>query len=497
MTLGSLGDLGTLLPLLIALSTQRSIQLAPALFFGGVSNVITGLVWDVPMCVQPMKSISAVALSENWTSGSVTAAGVITGGAVFLLGITGFVDLVNRIVPSNVVSGLQIGVGVRLASKGIKMVAELGWIDSYDCIVLGILCSILCLFWLADSDPSSTRHDKKDNDDRRTDVVSTSRIRNIFSCCYKPFRLFSGEKHPVGIYLFAIGAIFASVALAITKNENDHYDLPLQFFGAPVAFWAMGDVTSEDYWIGFVEGTIPQLPLTTLNSVISVCALAHSLYPEKRMRNSSPTSNDTVISRKDVAISVGLMNLLFCPFGSMPNCHGAGGLAGQHRLGARHGASVVFLGVWKILLAIFLGKSALTLLDAFPKSILGIMLTIAGQELATTGFTFLVKSVEDSIKDYDEEEQNMTIDVAKVKSHRLRQNTVIAAITAIVIITLGKTHYGALSGWVAHMTYGGGLLELFEWYQSYRNPKIEYTTPTYPEENESQTDELEESSPHQ
>merc|ERR1719162_1625307 len=62
---GSLGDLGTLLPLLTALSRQRTIALAPALFFGGISNILTGLTWDVPMCVQPMKSIAAVALSSS------------------------------------------------------------------------------------------------------------------------------------------------------------------------------------------------------------------------------------------------------------------------------------------------------------------------------------------------------------------------------------------------------------------------------------------------
>lgn len=314
--------------------------------------------------------------------------------------------------------------------------------------------------------------DEKVENDSIRNIQSRSadcRNTNFLSCCYKPFRIYSTEKHPVGIYLFAIGSVFAAVALALTTNENNQYDLPLQFFGAPVAYWAMGDITAEDYWIGFTEGTIPQLPLTTLNSVISVCALAHSLYPEKRKRNSSPTSNDAVISRKDVAISVGLMNLVFCPFGSMPNCHGAGGLAGQHRLGARHGASVVFLGFCKIMLAVFLGKSALTLLDAFPKSILGLMLVIAGQELATTGFTFLVRSVEDSVKNDDEEDQYSIVDIAKMKSHRLRQSTVIAVITAMVIIALGKTHYGALSGWVAHMTYGGGFSQLFAWYQSHRN----------------------------
>mmetsp|Transcript_3801 Transcript_3801/g.4981 ORF Transcript_3801/g.4981 Transcript_3801/m.4981 type:complete len:563 (-) Transcript_3801:1896-3584(-) len=496
---GSFGDLGTLLPLLVALSTQRSIQLAPALFFGGISNVITGFVWDVPMCVQPMKSISAVALSENWNAGTVTAAGFLTGGAVFLLGITNLIEVANKIVPGNVVSGLQIGVGVRLASKGLNMVADLGWVDTYDCIILGIVCALLCMYWLREGNsstntrPTTTKHTYIRNSSTRNNesiVIGSGNdhddgihksgrtktwFQKIISFCCKPFISCVNPKknHPVGVYLFLIGSIFATITLATTKNENNEYDLPLQFFGAPIAYWAMGDIEPEDYWTGFIEGTVPQLPLTTLNSVISVCALAHSLYPEKRKKNAPMSSNDAVISRKEVSISVGLMNLLFCPFGSMPNCHGAGGLAGQHRLGARHGASVLFLGVGKILLAIFFGKSALTLLDAFPTSVLGVMLAIAGQELATTGFTLLVRSVEDKFQNNEDDEdfnlgetdEEILADIAKKKSLLLRQNVVVAVTTAIVIIALGKTHYGASSGWITHLIYGDGIREIKLWYR--------------------------------
>jgi hypothetical protein len=59
---GSLGDLGTFLPLTVALARERKIALAPVLFWAGASNVVTRWLWDVPMCVQPMKSIAAVAL---------------------------------------------------------------------------------------------------------------------------------------------------------------------------------------------------------------------------------------------------------------------------------------------------------------------------------------------------------------------------------------------------------------------------------------------------
>ena len=52
---GSLGDLGTLLPLMIALAYQRSIHLGSTLVFSGLFNILTGLVFGIPLPVQPMK----------------------------------------------------------------------------------------------------------------------------------------------------------------------------------------------------------------------------------------------------------------------------------------------------------------------------------------------------------------------------------------------------------------------------------------------------------
>lgn len=52
---GSLGDLGTLLPLMIALATQNSIKLGSTLVFSGLFNVLTGAAFGIPLPVQPMK----------------------------------------------------------------------------------------------------------------------------------------------------------------------------------------------------------------------------------------------------------------------------------------------------------------------------------------------------------------------------------------------------------------------------------------------------------
>lgn len=75
------------------------------------------------------------------------------------------------------------------------------------------------------------------------------------------------------------------------------------------------------------------------------------------------------------------MNLVGCWFGAMPSCHGAGGLAGQVRFGARSGAAPIFLGAVKIFLSLLFGSSLFQLFQKFPTPILGAMLVFAGMEL--------------------------------------------------------------------------------------------------------------------
>lgn len=555
---GSLGDLGTFIPLTVALARQRKIALAPALFWAGVCNVITGYIWDVPMCVQPMKSIAAVALTDissssggstTFDAGSVTTAGILSGIVVLLLGVTNLMEAVNMIVPMTVVCGLQIGVGLRLASTGIRDVQKLNWWGVSDCILLAIGCALLSMVWLRDNEngtktkeengddnasrevvcggESSTFNDSMDissnvvNTNEMDDSMEIGRVSSAHQletaatlfprsgklgdvqqldttescalsttlspqsqttssislrmsqkvwtracCCLNPF---PATPHPVGIYLFLIGCIFAAITLANATSDSG-YDLPLHFFGASVVINALADVTTQNWGQGFFQGTLPQLPLTTLNSVISVCCLAHALYPEKRdpiLVQKGRT--DAVVTRREVCISVGLMNLLLCPLGSMPNCHGAGGLAGQHRFGARHGTSVAVLGLAKMAIAVFLGGSALTLLDALPVAVLGIMLVIAGLELVGTGVGMLVECIQKE-KDMTHAriEASGNADRLAVNSEILRKNTLIAMVTAGVIVALQQTHYGAISGWVVHMVYGDGCQQFICWLKKWR-----------------------------
>jgi len=83
-----------------------------------------------------------------------------------------------------------------------------------------------------------------------------------------------------------------------------------------------------------------------------------------------------------VAVSVGLMNPVSGWFGGMPMCHGAGGLAGQYRFGARTNGSILFLGTAKLVIAVLFGASLMNFCRVFPESVLGVMLGFSGIELA-------------------------------------------------------------------------------------------------------------------
>ncbi|KAJ2791038.1 hypothetical protein H4R20_006918, partial [Coemansia guatemalensis] len=121
---GALGDIGTLVPILISLTLQGSASLTSSLFFGGLWNILSGFFYGIPMCVQPMKSIAAIALTNKFTPGELAGAGLGVSAIVFFLGVSRLLWLVTRFVPLSVVKGLQLGTCFQLCKKGVGLVKE-------------------------------------------------------------------------------------------------------------------------------------------------------------------------------------------------------------------------------------------------------------------------------------------------------------------------------------------------------------------------------------
>jgi len=329
---GALGDMGTLVPLLVACAKVGSIRLGPAMLWMGIFNVISAIQWDIPMPVQPMKSIAAVAISDGMTPGTFAASGIISGGVVWILGITRLIDCANMLIPKCVIAGIQIGLGIKMASKGCSYWTSGGWTD-LDGKATFLVCFVAGAFML---------------------------IRT---------------KLPAALVVFGFGVVVAIVHMVEAGARPLSEGLQLQII-VP---------TAEEWLHGLTEGALPQLPLSIMNSVIAVCALSVDLFRD-------PADGGKGVTRASVASSVGLMNLVGCWFGAMPSCHGAGGLAGQYRFGARGGCSILMLGIAKIILALVFGQSVDVMIIHFPKVVLGVLLLFAGVELASVGAKSIARS---------------------------------------------------------------------------------------------------------
>jgi MFS superfamily sulfate permease-like transporter len=132
----------------------------------------------------------------------------------------------------------------------------------------------------------------------------------------------------------------------------------------------IGQVGWSDLLIGIAFLALPQVPLTLGNAIIAITDENNRLFPHR------------AVSERKVSISTGIMNLFSGSFGGVPMCHGAGGMAGHVRFGARTGGSLIILGVLLLLLALFLSPSVHTIFRAVPKEILGVILFLTGAQLA-------------------------------------------------------------------------------------------------------------------
>ncbi|KAI7895777.1 uncharacterized protein EV154DRAFT_494881 [Mucor mucedo] len=392
---GSLGDLGTLLPIMMSLAVSGQINLTSTLWFTGIWNILSGLMFQVPVCVQPMKAIAAVVLTKHMSINENMAAGLSVGAIIFVLGITRTIHLIGAFTPTPVIKGLQLGTAIQLIIKAHNLIPGLKWTI-----------------------------DKSNWANNNTWVL----LAFIFVvACYR-------TRIPSALIIFCIGLIFALVLMFATTAGAD---LPRpSVIGGHYPDTVIVPSASE-FRTGFLNAGLGQLPLTSLNSVIALCALIDDLFPKKHATTSR------------VAMSVGIMNLIGCWFGAMPLCHGSGGLAGQYRFGARTEVSVIFLGACKLLLGILFGSSLVGLLQAFPTSLLAVMLFISGVELGSAA-----RSVNDFEQDEVRKRENFTIMLLTTGSLVAYSNDGIGFISGLVSAALLSMQRLGIRTWFEHTMQG-------------------------------------------
>jgi len=139
---GAFGDSITVIPLLVGIGLTTEANLAHLLLFFAVFQIGTGLLYKLPMPVEPMKALAALAIAGTLTYDQVLAAGIVLGMMLFFSGTAGAMNWLDEFVPVSVVRGVQLGLALLLLKTSADYVTNNFWLAS---VGIGIVLLFLYL----------------------------------------------------------------------------------------------------------------------------------------------------------------------------------------------------------------------------------------------------------------------------------------------------------------------------------------------------------------
>jgi len=226
---GAFGDIGTDLPLIIGMVAACGLDPAGSFLMFGLMQMMTGVLYGIPMPVQPLKAMAVLMISQKLSGSLLYGAGLSIGITMALLTLTGALDFIVRAVPKSVVRGIQFGLGMSLASLAVKTYVIAGGVQGY--VIAGVSFILTVVF-------------------------------------------IGNKKYPPAIFVALLGSIYAcffSVDFRILV-ANTGFVLPS--FNIP---------KTPDIVKGFLVLAIPQIALSISNSVIATKRTVEDLFPEKAL----------------------------------------------------------------------------------------------------------------------------------------------------------------------------------------------------------------------
>lgn len=305
---GSIGDLGTMLPLSFALIAFNGYGSSRLFFLWGIVYLVTGIIFKVPVSVQPLKAMAVIAISNEIGSKTLAVTAFFYGVIVLILSSTGIIDNLQKFFSAALIKGIQFGIGLILAYKAIQLVIEKGFLLNLSFNYLSVNISITLIIMLA--------------------------------IAFFQFK----KKFPLALLLVAISiplvAFFINPPSTIQPQEIISFTKPDFALFANIVVLLI----------------IPQLPLTLGNAMYAASDACHSFWPERSQK----------ITPRNLGYSIGFSNIFIGLLGGFPVCHGAGGIAAHKQFGGQSGGATIFLGVLLILSAIIPAVSGFIFLIPVP-----------------------------------------------------------------------------------------------------------------------------------
>ena len=219
---GSMGDFGTLFPLVIGYVAVCGMDPVGLLVMLGLTNIATGLIYRLPMPLQPMKVLAVVAIAHRWAPEKIYTSALVMGVVWLLMGATAAMTYVARWTPKTVVRGIQLSLGALLAKEGLRLL-DTSW-------TLGLLAIVIVLL------------------------------------------LRKNRYAPAAIVLVALGIVIIAINGQLTGLTGFRFALP------ELRMLDLGEL-----WPALRDGGLAQIPLTATNAVIATAALISEYWPNRRV----------------------------------------------------------------------------------------------------------------------------------------------------------------------------------------------------------------------
>lgn len=327
---GALGDLGVLLPLSIALITLNHMNPTSVFLVVGLAYIVAGFFYRLPIPVQPLKAVAAIAIAGGLSASVISAAGLIMAVVLLLLAATGTINIVAKLFPRAIIRGIQLGVGLLLLKAGLVLISSQqvvigGGEESIAVANLSIPMSLLLAVFLG----------------------------GVF------FFFLRFKKLPASLVILGLGVMVGAFWGSINGVQSLQLGLSLPIVAMP---------SLENLSLALVLLVIPQIPLTLGNAVFATADTAKTYFGSRAKR----------VTPKALLTSMGTVNLGASLVGGMPICHGSGGLTAHYRLGARTGGAALIVGIPFLALALFVDGNVLPIISLIPYSALGVLVIFTG-----------------------------------------------------------------------------------------------------------------------
>jgi len=221
---GAFGDLGTDVPLLIGMTLAAGLDGTSVLAMFGAMQILAGLVYRIPMPAQPLKAMAALVIAKQASAATLYGAGLAIGTVMLLLTLTGLLNWLARVVPKCVVRGIQLGLGLQLASVALAKFVQADGLSGYILAASAFVITVLLL---------------------------------------------GNRRFPAAIAVIALGLAYAAAfRLDDGLAQSMAFRLP-----------ALHVPQIADIGTGFLVLALPQIPLSLGNSVLATRQLTEDLFP--------------------------------------------------------------------------------------------------------------------------------------------------------------------------------------------------------------------------